>query len=99
MAARKRGKKSASRSVDEAARRSPGNDDFVITARRGRPFASGNGPLFVAEAGPFLRGSSHRIEGRNDVGRAVGDVRAARNRRFVHVHRVRIFEGGKTARL
>lgn len=84
---------------NECINHSPGDDNFVIAARRGRPFPSSDGPVFIAKTGPFLRGSTDRVKSWNDIRRTVGEIRTARNRRFVYVHWVRIFERRKSVSL
>lgn len=55
-----------------------------------------HGPFSLTESAFLLNARSHGIEGRNKVGRAVGQISAARDWRLMNVHGIRIFETGVT---
>lgn len=74
----------------------PGEDDFIVATAVGNPFASSDGPLSLAESCFLLGTGPHRIKGRNEVRRTIGQVSAARHGRLVNVHRVRTFKTGKS---
>lgn len=53
----------------------PSEDDFVVTARRGAPFASGYGPFVLTVAGPFVRGPrTYGVESRYEVRWTVSNI-------------------------
>lgn len=71
----------------------PGENDFVVTARRGAPLAAGYWPLVFAVAGPFGRGPrADGVERGYQVRRTVGNVMDTRDGGLVYVHRMGVLE-------
>lgn len=76
--------------------RVPGDDDLRVTGRQRAPLAAAHGPLALAE--PAVARGADRVQRRDEVAGAVGHVQAARDRRLVDVHRVRVLEAREAGR-
>ena len=76
----------------------PGDDELGVAGCQGAPLASADGPLALAETHQSVALRPDRVQDGDEIAGAIGHVEAARDGRFVDVHRVRILEAWESRR-